>query len=83
MKEIGIVTLLSVLAVAAAPHGRSDKVTVFVTHKSARAFDACLVAAHVGTPADFVITDRGSQREIELRNAAVDGPEGRGVKQCL
>jgi hypothetical protein len=83
MKEIGIVTLLSVLAVAAAPHGRSDKVTVFVTSKSAQSFDACLAAAHVGAPSGFILTDRGSQREIQLKNIAMDGPEARGVKQCL
>ena len=83
MKEIGIVTLLSVVAVAAAPDGRSDNVTVFVTHKSAQAFDACFAAAHAGKPTNFVLTDRGSDREIQLKNVAMDGPEARGVKQCL
>jgi hypothetical protein len=83
MKEIGIVTLLSVLAVAAAPHGRSDKVTVFVTNKSAQAFDDCFAAAYFGKPTDFVLSDRGSHREIQLRDAAIDGPQARGVKLCL
>jgi hypothetical protein len=37
----------------------------------------------VGAPSDFILTDRGSQREIQLKNIAMDGPEARGVKQCL
>ena len=83
MKEIGIVTLLSVVAVAAAPHGRSEKVTVFVTQKSSQAFDACFSAAHIGKAADFTLTDRGSRREIQLNSATLDGPEAQAVKQCL
>jgi hypothetical protein len=83
MKEIGIVTLLSVVAVAAAPHGRAEKMTVFVTRKSTDAFDACLVATSVGKPTDFVLTDRGSRREIQLSGAALEGPEAQAVKQCL
>lgn len=83
MKEIGIVTLLSVVAVAAAPHGRSEKETVFVTRKSAEVFDACFAAARIGRPADLVLTDRGSRREIQLSGAALNGPDAQAVKQCL
>lgn len=83
MKEIGIVTLLSVVAVAAAPHGRSEKVTVFVTRKSTQAFDACFAAAHAGKVSDLALTDRRSRREILVSGAALDGPEAQAVKQCL
>jgi hypothetical protein len=83
MKEIGIVTLLSVFAVAAAPSARSEHSTVFVTHKSAQAFGACFAAVRIGTAADLLVSDRGSRREIQLRGAAVDGPEAQAVKSCL
>lgn len=83
MKEIGVVTLLSVAALAAAPHGRSEKQTVFVTGKSAAAFGACFAVAHVGKSSDLVVVDRGSRREIQLNSAALDGPEAQAVKQCL
>jgi hypothetical protein len=83
MKEIGIVTLLSVIAIAAAPHARSEKLTVFVSQKSAREFGECFADAHAGPYSDLIINDRGSRREILLRNAAMEGPEARAVKQCL
>lgn len=83
MKEIGIVTLLSVAAVAAAPHGRSEKMTLFVTRKSAQAFDACFAAARVGKATDLALADRGSRREIQLSGAILEGREAQGVKQCL
>jgi hypothetical protein len=83
MKEIGIVTLLSVAAVAAAPHGPSEKVTVFVTRKSSQAFDACFAATRAGKAADLVLTDRGSRREIQLSGAALEGRQAQAVKQCL
>ena len=83
MKEIGIVTLLSVVAVAAAPSARSEHSTVFVTRKSTQAFGACFAAAHAGTRADLLVIDRGSRREIHLRTASIDGAEAQGVKQCI
>ena len=83
MREIGIVTLLSVVALAAAPSARSEKVTVFVTQKSAQAFGACFAATHAGKSSDLLISDRGSRREIQLRNAAIDGPQAQAVKQCI
>jgi hypothetical protein len=83
MKEIGIVTLLSVAVVAAAPHGRADMTAIFMTPKSPRAFGACFAAAHGGNPALLNIADRGSRREIQLRNVSLDGAEARAVKQCL
>ena len=83
MKEIGIVTLLSVLAVAAAPHARSEREAVFVTKKSTRTLSDCLAAAHVSSAARIAINDRGSRREIQLRDAPLDGPRAQAVKQCL
>ena len=83
MKEIGIVTLLSVVVIAAAPHARADKTAVFVTPKSPPAFAACFAATHGGNPALLNIADRGSRREIQLRNVSLDGVEARAVKQCL
>jgi cytosine/adenosine deaminase-related metal-dependent hydrolase len=83
MKEIGVVTLLSVVAVAAAPSARSEHSTVFVTERSAQAFGACFAATRAGNPADLLVTDRGARREIQLRSAIVDGPEVQGVKQCI
>jgi cytosine/adenosine deaminase-related metal-dependent hydrolase len=83
MKEIGVVTLLSVVAVAAAPSARSEHSTVFVTERSAQAFGACFAATRAGNPADLLVTDRGARREIQLRSATVDGPEVQGVKQCI
>jgi hypothetical protein len=83
MKEIGIVTLLSVVAVAAAPSARGDKSTMFVTRKSAQAFESCLTAARIGKPGDFALADRGSRREIQLSGAALDGSDAQAVKQCL
>lgn len=83
MKEIGIVTLLSVVAVAAAPSARSEHSTVFVTQKSAKAFGACFGGIHAGDPADLRVIDRGSRREIQLRGASIDGPVAQGVKQCI
>jgi hypothetical protein len=83
MKEIGIVTLLSVVVIAAAPHARADRTAMFVTRKSASAFGACLAAAHGGNPTSLNIADRGSRREIQLLNVSFDGAEARAVKQCL
>ena len=82
MKAIGIVTLLSVVAIAAAPSARSEKVTVFVTQRSAQAFTACF-AAHAGNAADLIVSDRGSRREIQFRGATIDGPEAQAVKTCI
>jgi hypothetical protein len=83
MKEIGIVTLVSVLAIAAAPHARGESTTIFVTQRSTSEFGACFVAAHGGSPASLMIADRGSRREIQIRNASLNGPEARAVKQCI
>ena len=83
MKEIGIVTLLSVVAVAAAPSARGEHSTIFITRKAGTAFGACFAAARLGKPSDLVVTDRGSRREIQLKGAALDGPEAQAVKQCL
>ena len=83
MKEIGIVTLVSVLAIAAAPHARGESTTIFVTPKSVSAFGACFASVHGGSPASLLIADRGSRREIQLRNASLNGPDARAVKQCI
>jgi hypothetical protein len=109
MKDLGIVTLISVAAIAAAPAAQGSHPTDFATAKSTQAFADCfahaqersskawwfvpkesgggtfsnLGAASVSKPYFVVISDRGSRREIQLQNASWDGPEARGVEQCI
>jgi hypothetical protein len=109
MKDLGIVTLISVAAIAAAPASQPSHPTAFATAKSTQAFADCFVrtqeqkskpwsfvpkesgggtfsnvgAASVAKPYFIVISDRGPRREIHIQNASWDGPEARGVEQCI
>jgi hypothetical protein len=109
MKDLGIVTLISVAAIAAAPASQANHATAFATSKSTQAFAECfarsqernsrpwwfvpkesgggtfsnLGAASVKKPYFVLISDRGSTREIQLQNASWNGPEARGVVQCI
>ena len=109
MKDLGIVTLISVAAIAAAPASQESHATAFATSKSTQAFADCfarsqernstpwwfvpkesgggtfsnLGAPSVRKPYFVVISDRGSKREIQLQNASWDGPQARGVEQCI
>lgn len=116
MKDLGIVTLISVAAIAAAPASDANRPTngaklatsAFATTKSTEAFADCfartqdrhsrpwwfvpkgnggtfsnLGAKAVSKPYFLVINDSGSRRDIELQNANHNGPEARGVEQCI
>jgi hypothetical protein len=109
MKDLGIVTLISVAAIAAAPAPQPSHATAFATAKSTQAFADCYVrsqdkqskpwwfvpkesgggtfsnlgGASVANPYFLVISDRGSRRVIQLQKASWDGPEARGVEQCI
>lgn len=108
MKSIGIVTLISVLAVAAAPSTAPVRAQVFATTKSTAQFADCFTkfqdaqkspwwfvpkehggtfsnagAANVGKPYLLLISDRGGRREIQMQNAARNGPEAQAVSQCV
>jgi hypothetical protein len=109
MKDLGIVTLISVAVIAAAPASEGSRATAFATSKSTQAFADCfarsqernsspwwfvpkehgggtfsnLGAPAVSKPYFVVINDKGSTREIQLQNASWDGPQARGVEQCI
>jgi hypothetical protein len=109
MKDLGIVTLISVAAIAAAPTPARDRSEQFATIKSTDQFADCFArsqernarpwwfvpkesgggtfsnqgAASISKPYFLVIADRGSRREIQLQNADWNGPEARGVEQCI
>jgi hypothetical protein len=109
MKDLGLFTLISVAAIAAAPAPEGSHPTSFATARSAQAFEDCfarsqdrratawafvpsesgggtfsnLGAANVTKPYFLEISDRGSRREIQLQNASWNGPQARGVEQCI
>lgn len=109
MKDLGIVTLISVAAIAAAPASQPNRQTAFATAKSTQAFADCYAksqdrqmrpwafvpkengggtfsnigAASVRNPYFLVINERRARREIQLQNASWNGPEARGVEQCI
>jgi hypothetical protein len=109
MKDLGIFTLISVAAIAAAPASEKNSPTTFATIRSTEQFAACfertqdrvekpwsfvpkdsgggtfsnLGARSVSKPYFLLINDRGSRREIELQNASLNGPEIKGVEQCI
>jgi hypothetical protein len=108
MKAYGIATLISVVAVAAAPAPQPRSDVSFATMKSTQEFADCFTriqdrrsmpwwfvpknsggtfsnagAARVGKPYLLLVSDRSGRREIQLQNAARDGPEARAVNQCI
>jgi hypothetical protein len=109
MKDLGLFTMISVAAIAAAPVPEGSHPTSFATTKSAQAFADCfarsqdgrsipwafvprqsgggtfsnLGARSVSKPYFLEISNRGSRREIQLQNASWDGPQARGVEQCI
>jgi hypothetical protein len=55
----------------------------FVPKESGGGTFSNLGAPSAKKPYFVVISDRGSTREIQLQNASWDGPEARGVEQCI
>jgi len=88
MKGVGIITLLSVGAISAAPAPQSNEPSLSVTERSAADFADCFAKHQPGVAAvkdgySITISDPGARREILLRGAAPGGPETRAVDQCM
>lgn len=87
MRGVGIITLLSVGAISAAPSPQPREPSLVVTEKSAADFADCFARHSRGVSASqgaysITVTDRGSRREILLRGAAPAGLETEAVEQC-
>jgi hypothetical protein len=62
---------------------RQSKPWSFVPRESGGGTFSNLGARSVAHPYFLVISDRGSRRVIQLQKTSWDGPEARGVEQCI
>ena len=74
MREIGIVTLLSVAVTAAAPGPQAYRPSVYVTPKSTQDFASCFAR---------VEDRRGGRREIALDQRAADAAPRKALNECI